>query len=164
MHPSTNALPYKSRSATDPSKSGLREGKSPLEMYETEINAFPSLSILGICGSIGTGKSYACSLLTSKINDSTGVNDETTASPVEAISSAFHIDTDSLAHGVYSPGSKAIDEIEEEFGSDVIEITETEDDDATPTKTVNRKNLGAIVFSDRSKMAVSIFISSHNTI
>ncbi len=154
MHPNS---PSKSSSAIDSSESKLKERKSPLEKDGAEINAFPSLSILGICGSIGTGKSYACSLLTTKINESTDDNNEAISS-ADTVSSAYHIDTDSLAHGVYSPGSKAIDEIEEEFGSDVVEISEIENDGATSSsKTVNRKNLGAIVFSDRSKMAVSVF-------
>lgn len=101
---------------------------------DTFEEKFPSLSILGICGSIGTGKSYASSLLASKVNDISG-------------KLAYHIDTDSLAHGVYAPGSKAIGEIEKEFGSSVI-----------VDGTVDRKSLGAIVFGeDKSKMEVSRF-------
>jgi len=57
---------------------------------------------------------------------------------------AYHIDTDSLAHGVYAPGSKAIDEIGEEFGGHII-----------ADGTVDREALGGIVFSDSSKMDVS---------
>ena len=97
-----------------------------------ESDAFPSLSILGVCGSIGSGKSFACSLLTSKINTLTEL-------------SAHHIDTDSLAHGVYAPGSKAIEEIGKEFGDHVI-----------ANGTVDRKALGAIVFGDRAEMEVSL--------
>jgi dephospho-CoA kinase len=93
-----------------------------------DSEAFPSLKILGICGSIGSGKSYASSLLTSNLDNMAGIT-------------AHHIDTDSLAHGVYAPGSKAIDEIGDEFGKNVIVDC-----------TIDRKALGSIVFSDRSKM------------
>ncbi len=92
---------------------------------------FPLLKIVGICGSIGSGKSYASTLLTSKINESTEMT-------------AHHIDTDSLAHGVYAPGSKAIDDVGAEFGESII-----------VNGTVDRKALGSIVFSDNSKMQVS---------
>lgn len=95
---------------------------------ESESEAFPSLKILGVCGSIGSGKSYACSLLASNLNKLTDIT-------------AHHIDTDSLAHGVYAPGSKAIDDIKDEFGQHVVVDGE-----------VDRKALGAIVFSDRSEM------------
>ena len=105
----------------------------------TKEEEFPSLSILGICGSIGTGKSYASSLLASKVNESK--NDTS----ISGNCVAYHIDTDSLAHGVYAPGSQAIVEIEKEFGSGVV-----------VDGTVDRKSLGAIVFGeDKSKMAVS---------
>jgi len=93
---------------------------------------FPPISIVGVCGSIGSGKSFACSLLTSKLNEK----------PSSSEITAHHIDTDSLAHGVYAPGSAAISEIGEEFGQDVI-----------ANGTVDRKALGAIVFGDGTKMA-----------
>ena len=99
--------------------------------------SFPSISIVGVCGSIGSGKSFACSLMTSKLNE------KPSSSETPEIT-AHHIDTDSLAHGVYAPGSKAISEIGDEFGQDVI-----------ANGTVDRKALGAIVFSDGTKMAVS---------
>jgi len=69
--------------------------------------------------------------LTSKINESTEMT-------------AHHIDTNSLAHGVYAPGSKAIDDVGAEFGESII-----------VNGTVDRKALGSIVFSDNSKMQVS---------
>jgi dephospho-CoA kinase len=99
--------------------------------------SFPSISIVGVCGSIGSGKSFACSLMTSKLN-------EKPSSYVTPEITAHHIDTDSLAHGVYAPGSKAISEIGDEFGQGVI-----------ANGTVDRKALGAIVFSNGTKMAVS---------
>lgn len=98
-----------------------------------DSETFPLLKIMGVCGGIGSGKSYACSLLTQKINEVTDDNVK-----------AHHIDTDSLAHGVYAPGSKAIQEIGEEFGNHVI-----------ADGTVDRKVLGSIVFADPSKMHVS---------
>jgi hypothetical protein len=107
------------------------DANTAVKESEAEAEAFPSLKIVGICGAIGSGKSYASSLLTSKINE---LSDMT----------AHHIDTDSLAHGVYAPGSKAIDEIGDEFGEHVIS-----------NGTVDRKALGSIVFSNNSKMQVS---------
>lgn len=137
----------------------------------TVLVQFPNLSIIGICGSIGTGKSYTCSLLVSKLNsllsssslslslskngdnDNDGNDNETdgnssnTPKTTEHIRDedqvAFHIDTDSLAHGVYKPGSLALKEIEHEFGKGVIR------DDGT----VDRKVLGGIVFNDEAQMA-----------
>ncbi|GFH60530.1 phosphopantetheine adenylyltransferase / dephospho-CoA kinase [Chaetoceros tenuissimus] len=102
-----------------------------LLMMSAQEESFSSVSVLGVCGSIGAGKSYFCSLLTSKLND---CKDTTEVH-------AHHIDTDSLAHGVYAPGSKAIEEIGQTFGQKVI-----------ADGTVNRKALGTIVFSDPSEM------------
>jgi len=106
--------------------------------------SFPSLAIVGVCGSIGSGKSFACSLLTSKLNDLGSASDQTLSTTEVPVITAHHIDTDSLAHGVYAPGSKAITDIGKEFGQHVI-----------ADGTVDRKALGAIVFGDKSKMAVS---------
>ena len=122
---------------------------------------YPNLYIIGICGSIGSGKSYTSSLLVSKLNEmlqhslnnnddddddddnNNNVDDDDNESKNTF---AFHIDTDSLAHGVYKPGSLALKEIEYEFGKEVIQ------EDGT----VDRKVLGGIVFSDENQMAVRI--------
>lgn len=93
----------------------------------SEGDLFPSLSILGVCGSIGSGKSYACSLLTDKLK--------------QLDISSYHLDTDSIAHSVYSPGSQAINEIAAEFGPSII-----------TDGNVDRKALGAIVFSNPEMM------------
>jgi dephospho-CoA kinase len=125
--------------------------KTPSSMTNRE--SFPSLSIVGVCGSIGSGKSFACSLLTSKLNDLGLASSEQTLSTSEIpVIAAHHVDTDSLAHGVYEPGSKAITEIGEEFGQHVI-----------ADGTVDRKALGAIAFGDKSKMAVSTVINIFQT-
>ena len=84
------------------------------------------LKVLGVCGGICSGKSLACKILHSF---------------PEAVA---HIDADSLAHSVYTPGSKAIEDIRDYFGAKVIDSS---------TGTVNRKELGSIVFSDQSQMA-----------
>ncbi len=145
------------------------------EGEERVVLPFPNLSIIGICGSIGSGKSYTCSLLVSKLNsllssppsssslkhndgcgDSGGDGDDTDDTddnnnhkkekiPGMEDQVAFHIDTDSLAHGVYEPGSLALTEIEHEFGKGVIR----------GDGTVDRKALGGIVFNDEAQMAVS---------
>ena len=111
---------------------------------------FPDLSIIGICGAIGTGKSHTSKLLVKKLNslymnsiksiDAYDGDDSEKEGPV-----AFHIDSDKLSHGVYAPGSLAIRQVEQQFGKDVIQ------DDGT----VNRKALGSIVFNDEKEMAVS---------
>jgi dephospho-CoA kinase len=94
---------------------------------ETENTEKSSLRVLGVCGGIGSGKSYACKLLMDKSDDVIA-----------------HLDADTIAHVVYTPGNPALAEIAEEFGSQVLQ------DDGT----INRKELGAIVFSDPSKMAI----------
>jgi len=96
------------------------------------------LKIVGLCGSTGSGKSFASSLLVSKINSA--LNDP---SDENTNLYAHHIDTDSLGHGVYAPGSAALKEIETEFGKDII----------TQDGMVNRKALGRIVFADRNEMS-----------
>jgi len=83
------------------------------------------VKILGVCGGIGSGKSTACQLM------------------VDSLGCMARIDADKLAHVVYEPGSKALDEIAEEFGKDVL------DDNAQ----IDRKKLGAIVFSDANSMS-----------
>jgi len=50
-----------------------------------------------------------------------------------------------LAHGVYEPGSQSLKDIVAEFGQDILS------NDAT----IDRKKLGAIVFSDNNAMTVS---------
>ena len=62
-------------------------------------------------------------------------------------------DADKLAHVVYEPGSKALEEISKEFGKDIL-------DDADNTQ-IDRKKLGAIVFSDAASMSVSYLDFMH---
>lgn len=85
-----------------------------------------TLRVLGVCGGIGSGKSHACKLLVEN-------SDQVVA----------HLEADSMAHAVYTPGNPALTEIAQEFGSQILQ----EDGN------VNRKELGAIVFSDPAKMA-----------
>ena len=85
--------------------------------------------VLGVCGGIGSGKSTAAKLL------------------VSDCACLTHLDADSLAHSVYSPGSQAVQDIAAEFGSGVL-VEEG-------TLEIDRKKLGAIVFADRNDMAVS---------
>jgi dephospho-CoA kinase len=85
-----------------------------------------SVKVLGVCGGIGSGKSKACELLVSELG------------------CLAHIESDSLAHSVYEPGSLAIQQVVAEFGEDLL----NEQDG-----TINRKKLGNIVFADASAMA-----------
>lgn len=57
------------------------------------------------------------------------------------------IDADKLAHEVYEPGSKALEEIRNKFGKDIL--------DDTDNTQIDRKKLGAIVFNDAASMSVS---------
>ncbi len=59
-------------------------------------------------------------------------------------------DADKLAHVAYEPGSKAIQEIITAFGQDVL--------DDTDSTQIDRKKLGAIVFSDAESMSVRTFL------
>lgn len=55
------------------------------------------------------------------------------------------LDADLLAHDVYEPGSRSLNDIVEEFGDDIL----------TLDNTIDRKKLGSIVFSDSNAMSVS---------
>lgn len=140
--------------ASNKETNGYQQNNQDLEQRESNDDMmFPNLRVIGICGSIGSGKSFTSKLLVSKLNSigskvSHGDYTEEKENDNEN-SIAFHIDTDSLAHGVYTPGSVALKEIQAEFGSTVI----NEEDG-----TVNRKALGAIVFSDDKQMGVSFFL------
>lgn len=87
------------------------------------------MRILGVCGGIGSGKSTACQLM------------------VDSLGCVARIDADKLAHEVYEPGSKALEEISTEFGKDILE------DDSIANAQIDRKKLGAIVFSDAKSMS-----------
>mmetsp|Transcript_1431 Transcript_1431/g.3169 ORF Transcript_1431/g.3169 Transcript_1431/m.3169 type:complete len:371 (+) Transcript_1431:129-1241(+) len=116
--------------------------------------------VLGVCGGIGSGKSTACKWLASQSTTST-VGDD-------GMTHIHHLDADSLAHAVYSPGSKLIDEIVDEFGDQVL-VAPDEDDDGksggdnnsgttdttapSSLPTIDRKKLGAIVFADPAQMS-----------
>lgn len=84
------------------------------------------LRVLGVCGGIGSGKSSACKLL------------------VSSLGCVAHLDADTIAHGVYSPGTQAVRDVVAEFGTKILQ-------DGT-NDTIDRKKLGPIVFGDRSKM------------
>jgi len=103
-----------------------RDDKAVLESDEElkETVQDVPLKILGLCGGIGSGKSYASSLL------------------VSSLQCVAHINVDTLAHGVYSPGNPAVEEIKREFN-------EVVGDDGI----VNRADLGRIVFSDLEAMS-----------
>jgi len=97
---------------------------------------FYPLKVVGICGSIGSGKSFASSLLVSKLNSMLNNSDRERTY-------AYYIDTDKLAHGVYAPKSAALKQIETVFGQEII----------SKDGTVDRKALGRIVFADPDEMS-----------
>lgn len=87
-----------------------------------------TFKVLGVCGGIGSGKSSASHLLVSELG------------------CLAHLDADSLAHSVYSPGSQAVKDIVAAFGEGILQESDKEE--------IDRKKLGAIVFSDRNEMEV----------
>ena len=103
----------------------------PLAMSTSPIEGHgpQTFKVLGICGGIGSGKSHASKLLVSELH------------------CLAHLDADSLAHSVYSPGSQAVKDIIAEFGKEILLDADKEE--------IDRKKLGAIVFSDPSAMSVS---------
>ncbi len=78
--------------------------------------------VVGLTGGIGVGKS--------------------TVSQILARLGAIIIDADKVGHRIILPGGKAYDVVVREFGRDILE----------PDGTINRKRLGAIVFSDHDKL------------
>lgn len=107
-----------------------------------------AVKILGVTGGIGSGKSLACQILSSP--------EFQTIHKCEV----HHIDSDSLAHTVYAPGSEAIRQIRAEFGDEIVsEDTRefgddgVEEEDGKTLYTIDRKKLGSIVFSDAKAMS-----------
>mmetsp|Transcript_11903 Transcript_11903/g.16899 ORF Transcript_11903/g.16899 Transcript_11903/m.16899 type:complete len:279 (-) Transcript_11903:1531-2367(-) len=96
-----------------------------LAMSKSEEEQERKVKVLGVCGGIGSGKSQACKLLVSELGCMT------------------HIDADTTAHVVYEPGSKALEEIAELFGSDIL----------LENGQIDRKKLGSIVFADKAAMS-----------
>ena len=80
------------------------------------------MKIIGITGSIGSGKSHVAALISER-----GIP---------------RIDTDEVYHGFVSKRSPMTEEIEKHFGSEVI----------NPDGSLNRAALGKIVFSDPEKL------------
>lgn len=102
-----------------------RISSKSLRMSSTSKNQRAAFRVLGITGGIGSGKS-ACAKMA-----------------VEELGCLHHIDADSIAHTVYRPGSQALKEIAEEFGSSLIQ------DDGQ----IDRQQLGGIVFTDPAAMS-----------
>jgi len=86
--------------------------------------------IIGITGNSGSGKSTV-----SRILEESGV---------------YVLDADKLAHKAMEPGNKAYDEIVEEFGTGILDDSENIKSSKN-SKKIDRKKLGRLVFSDKSK-------------
>jgi dephospho-CoA kinase len=78
--------------------------------------------VLGVTGSIATGKSIVCQILVDQ--------------------GAIHCDADKLVHRLYDPGTPGFDRVVAEFGNDVI----------GPNGFVDRKVLGSKVFGNPDAM------------
>lgn len=121
----------------------------------------PQLKILGVCGGIGSGKSTACKLLVSELHCAAHIGTyvrvthslthsfgtTTITRSTGNLTLSFWIypyqDADSIAHTVYRPGSQAVKDVAEAFGSDNVIDSNGE---------IDRKKLGSIVFSDLEDM------------
>ncbi len=79
--------------------------------------------ILGVTGNIATGKSTVVKMLIEK--------------------GAHHIDSDVVYHELVAPGMPLLQSLVEHFGEEIL----------TDDGSLDRKALGAIVFSDKSKLA-----------
>ena len=119
-----------------------RQSWSPLRSSAAEEDldkTAPSVSkmkILGICGGIGSGKSTECQLM------------------VDKLGCVATIDADKLAHCVYEPGSKPLQEIVAEFGKNILITDDSSDNHQhATTAEIDRQKLGAIVFSDSKAMS-----------
>ena len=86
------------------------------------MNSLNGVMVVGLTGQTGAGKS--------------------TVSKIFSANGFAVINADNIARKVVEKGSKCLDEIEDLFGSEVI----------TDEKTLNRKALAAIVFSDKTKL------------
>ena len=80
--------------------------------------------ILGITGPTGSGKTTVCQILKNEGIDI--------------------IDCDIVARKIVEPGEPALEEIRKTFGDAII----------NPDKTINRKELASIVFSDAKKLKI----------
>ena len=81
------------------------------------------MKVIGLTGGIATGKSTVSSIL-SKLG-------------------AEIIDADKVGHGIYLPNTEAWKDIIDTFGEDLLQ----------PDKTINRKKLGEIVFSNKEAVS-----------
>jgi dephospho-CoA kinase len=79
--------------------------------------------IIGVTGSIATGKSHLCTYLVEKYG-------------------AVHADADKVVHRIYDPGRPAFGRLVEAFGGDVV----------GSDGFIDRKVLGGKVFGDKEKM------------
>ncbi|MCB9490732.1 MAG: dephospho-CoA kinase, partial [Dehalococcoidia bacterium] len=79
--------------------------------------------VLGVTGSIATGKSYLCQYMVEKYG-------------------AIHADADKVVHRMYDPGKPGFDRIVAEFGEEVI------GEDGY----IDRKKIGAQVFGKPERM------------
>lgn len=79
--------------------------------------------VIGVTGSIATGKSYLCQYLVERYH-------------------AVHGDADKIVHRMYDPGKPAFDRIVAEFGREVV----------GPDGMIDRKAVGAKVFGDAERM------------
>ncbi len=79
--------------------------------------------VLGLTGSIGTGKSYATTFFKRK------------GCPI--------LDADKIAKSLYEKGSKLLEDVVSSFGRDILH----------PDGSLNKERLSEIVFSDKEKLA-----------
>ena len=158
--------------------SSSRAASTVLNMSGGHDSKLQRIRILGVCGGIGSGKSMACNLLVSDLGCISHIGryiytvykngwiirfvnwlDESICSIIYRTNInawsyrfiAFLPEADSVAHTVYKPGSQAIHDVVDKFGSDILLHDKPKGEEE-----IDRKKLGAIVFSDPSAMSVRL--------
>ena len=118
---------------------GLSVSICPLTTANLERMVF----VIGITGGIASGKSSLSKLLLQKLQGSLPEKSEVSL-----------IDADKLGHLAYISGSTAYHKLVDRFGAENIltEPGESEDSAHHEERAIDRRKLGAIVFSDKAEM------------
>jgi dephospho-CoA kinase len=110
------------------------------------------MRIIGLCGSIGCGKSTRCKYAFRAINAAA-------ATATAAYNRAVLLDADKAAHALYEPGSATYNKVVEAFGRGILadapaDPTPPTASASTAAQPIDRRRLGGVVFADPSKMAL----------
>ena len=110
---------------------------------------FANLYVLGITGSIASGKSARCNRLNELAKETTEKNAAVPGNgSVRRLAHANYVSADLVGHQSYTPGTECYHEVVSAFGKEILE--EKKADQEFPP--IDRKKLGPIVFGDSEKM------------